>query len=76
VVVSAFTKKMPYLDIEDTLEEVGITRRQLNYWIEKELFTPELGADAKKFTARDIKLLKFARRLIVDQQFQWKWRSD
>ena len=65
----AFTKKTPYLDTEDTLEEVGITRRQLNYWREKELFTPELGSEAKKFTEKDIKLLKFAQRLIVEQQF-------
>jgi len=65
----AFTKKTPYLDTEDTLEEVGISRRQLNYWREKELFTPELGSDAKKFTERDIKLLKFAQGLIVEQQF-------
>lgn len=65
----AFTKKVPYLDTEDTLEEVGITRRQLNYWKEKELFTPEFGGDSKKFTERDVKLLKFARRLIVDQGF-------
>ncbi len=65
----AFTKKTPYLDTEDTLEEVGITRRQLNYWCEKGLFTPELGSEAKKFTEKDIKLLKFAQRLIVEQQF-------
>jgi DNA-binding transcriptional MerR regulator len=65
----AFTKKTPYLDTEDTLEEVGVSRRQLNYWREKELFSPELGDDAKKFTEKDIKLLKFARRLIVEQQF-------
>ena len=65
----AFTKKPPYLDTEDTLEEVGISRRQLNYWLEKELFTPELGDDAKKFTEKDIKVLKFAQRLIVEQQF-------
>jgi DNA-binding transcriptional MerR regulator len=67
--VRAFIKKTPYLDTEDTLEEVGITRRQLNYWREKELFTPELGEDSKKFTEKDIKLLKFARGLIVEQQF-------
>jgi DNA-binding transcriptional MerR regulator len=65
----AFTKKTPYLDTEDTLEEVGISRRQLNYWREKVLFTPEFGTDAKKFTEKDVKILKFARRLIVDQQF-------
>jgi DNA-binding transcriptional MerR regulator len=65
----AFTKKTPYLDTEDTLEEVGISRRQLNYWREKELFKPEFGSDAKKFTEKDIKILKFARQLIVEQQF-------
>jgi DNA-binding transcriptional MerR regulator len=65
----AFIKKTPYLDTEDTLEEVGISRRQLNYWREKELFTPELGSDANKFTEKDIKLLKFAQGLIVEQQF-------
>jgi DNA-binding transcriptional MerR regulator len=65
----AFIKKTPYLDTEDTLEEVGISRRQLNYWREKELFTPEYGQDAKKFTEKDIKILRFARRLIVEQQF-------
>ncbi len=66
---TAFSKKVPYLDTEDTLEEVGISRRQLNYWREKGLFTPEFGDDAKKFTEKDIKLLKFARRLIVEQGF-------
>jgi DNA-binding transcriptional MerR regulator len=65
----AFTKKIPYLDTEDTLEEVGITRRQLNYWRGKGLVTPELGADAKRFTEKDVRLLKFLRRLIVDQGF-------
>jgi len=69
VAIAAFTKKTPYLDTEDTLEEVGITRRQLNYWREKELFVPEFGEDAKRFTAKDISLLKFARRLIVEQGF-------
>jgi DNA-binding transcriptional MerR regulator len=69
MVAGSFTKKKPYLDTEDTLEEVVISRRQLNYWREKGLFTPEFGEDAKKFTEKDIKLLKFARRLIVEQQF-------
>lgn len=63
-----FSKKL-YLDTEDTLEEVGISRRQLNYWREKGLIVPELGEDEKRFTEKDIRLLKFLRQLIVDQSF-------
>ncbi len=66
---AAFTKKTPYLDTEDTLDEVGITRRQLNYWRAKGLLVPEYGEAAKRFTEKDIRLLKFARRLIVEQGF-------
>ncbi len=58
-----------YLDTEDTLEEVDITRRQLSYWREKGLITPELGPDAKGYTERDIRQLKYLRRLIVDLGF-------
>ncbi len=58
-----------YLDTEDTLAAVNITRRQLGYWREKGLITPELGPDAKRFTERDIRQLQYLRRLIVDLGF-------
>lgn len=64
---AGLSKKTLYLDTEDTQEEVGISRRQLNYWREKGLITPELGEDAKRFTAADIQRLKFIRFLIVDR---------
>jgi DNA-binding transcriptional MerR regulator len=64
-----FTKKQPYLDTEDTLEEVDITRRQLTYWRDQGLIDPELGPTSKRYTERDIRLLKFLRRLIVEQGF-------
>lgn len=58
-----------YLNTEDTLLEVGITRRQLGHWQEKALITPELGTDGRRYTVRDIERLKVLKRLIVDQQF-------
>ncbi len=58
-----------YLDTDDTLTAVNITRRQLGYWREKGLITPELGPDAKRFTERDVRQLKYLRRLIVDLGF-------
>ena len=58
-----------YLDTEDTLATCNITRRQLSYWREKNLITPELGLEAKRFTERDIRQLKYLRRLIVDLGF-------
>ncbi len=58
-----------YWDMEDTLAAVNITRRQLGYWREKGLITPELGPDAKRFTERDVRQLKYLRRLIVDLGF-------
>lgn len=60
-------KKRPfYKNLDDTIEEVGITRRQLSYWRKNELFKPEFGPKAKFFTPRDIQRLEFLKRLIDD----------
>src|SRR5215211_558028 len=61
-------KRVPYLNIEDTIDEVGITRRQLDHWEDQGLLVPELGADAKKYTVKDLRRLKALRHLIVDQK--------
>lgn len=60
------TRKPFYKDRSDTLEEVGITQRQLNYWRAEGLFVPSLGPRSKYYTAQDIKRLLFLRRLIVE----------
>ena len=60
-------KKKPfYRNVEDTLEDVGITQRQLGYWRKQGLFTPELGSKAKFFTEDDTARLRFLKRLIDD----------
>lgn len=58
--------KIPYFDIEDTISEVGITRRQLSHWESQGLMGPELGEDSKKYTIGDIRRLKALRYLIVE----------
>jgi DNA-binding transcriptional MerR regulator len=64
--VSQRQKKPYYRSIDDTLEDVDITRRQLSYWRKQGLFNPELGQNAKSFTRGDTDQLKFLKRLIVD----------
>jgi DNA-binding transcriptional MerR regulator len=60
-------KKKPfYRNAEDTLEDVGITQRQLGYWRKHGLFNPELGPKTKYFTEQDTDQLRFLKRLIVD----------
>jgi DNA-binding transcriptional MerR regulator len=53
-----------YLDIEDTCKAVGITRRQLNYWLSSGLLVPELST--RKFTSADLQELTALRLLIVE----------
>lgn len=60
--------RQPYLDIEDTIAEVDISRRQLGHWEAQGLIEPELGAGVNKFTVQDIRRLKALRRLIVEQK--------
>lgn len=55
-----------YLDTQDTIAEVGITRRQLSYWREKGVFTPQFGPNAKRFTILDISVLHTIKRLVGD----------
>jgi DNA-binding transcriptional MerR regulator len=55
-----------YRDLEDTLHDVGISPRQLSYWRQKGLFTPELGDRPKGYTARDTEQLRVLKRLVVD----------
>jgi len=52
--------------VKDTLDDVGITQRQLGYWQKQGLFTPELGETTKFYTEGDTKQLGFLKRLIVD----------
>ncbi len=60
--------RTPYFDIEDTIAEVGITRRQLGHWESLGLMQSELGPESKKYTVQDIRRLKALRHLIVDQK--------
>jgi DNA-binding transcriptional MerR regulator len=61
------TRKKPfYRNTEDTLEDVGITRRQLDHWRKAGLFDPERGPGTKYFTEADTEHLRFLKRLIVD----------
>jgi DNA-binding transcriptional MerR regulator len=60
--------KVPYFDAEDTIAEVGITRRQLGHWQDQGLLQPELGEGKNKYTALDIRRLKALRYLIVEQK--------
>lgn len=54
-----------YKDREDTLEDAGITPKQLRTWREAGLFTAELGPNTRKFTETDIATLKLLKQLIV-----------
>src|SRR5688500_6811661 len=56
----------PYFDIKDTTVQVGITRRQLGYWLEKDLLVPEYGPGARRFSARDLWRLRWLKRVIFD----------
>jgi DNA-binding transcriptional MerR regulator len=59
-------KKPFYRNTDDTLEDIGITRRQLGHWRKSGLFDPELGPTTKYFTEDDTEHLEFLKRLIVD----------
>lgn len=61
--------RMLYLDANDTIEEVGITRRQLKYWEDKDLLKPELGKGGGRYTEKDLVQLRMIKRLIVDEHF-------
>jgi DNA-binding transcriptional MerR regulator len=58
------TKKPFYRNTDDTLEDVGITRRQLGHWRKAGLFEPELGPRTKYFTKADTEQLQFLKSLI------------
>lgn len=57
-------RKPFYKNLEDTLEDSGITKRQLGYWRKQGLFEPELGVRSRFYTLGDIAYLVFLRRLI------------
>lgn len=57
-------RKPFYKNLEDTLDDSGITKRQLGYWRKQGLFEPELGARSRFYTLGDIEYLVFLRRLI------------
>lgn len=61
--------KVPYFDIEDTIAEVGISRRQLGHWQDQGLLQPELDQGSNKYTVTDIRRLKALKHLIVDRRF-------
>ncbi len=61
-------RKIPYFDIEDTIAEVEISRRQLSHWLDQGLLKRELASDTNKFTVTDIRRLKALKHLIVDQK--------
>lgn len=63
------TEKKPkpfYRTAQDTLDDVGITQRQLTYWRREGLFNPELGSSSKVFTASDTAQLRFLKGLVVE----------
>jgi DNA-binding transcriptional MerR regulator len=61
------TKAKPYYrNVEDTLEDVGITQRQMGYWRKHGLFNPELGPKTRYFTQEDTERLRFLKQLIDD----------
>jgi DNA-binding transcriptional MerR regulator len=60
--------KVPYFDIEDTIAEVGISRRQLGHWQDQGLLRPELGQGTNKYTVTDIRRLKALKHLIVERR--------
>lgn len=49
------TAAMYYLTAQDACEAVGITRRQLDYWIERGWFTP---ADRRRYRQADVDALR------------------
>ncbi len=55
-----------YKDLQDTLDDVEISARQLTYWRKEGLFSPELGERTRRYTQDDIDQLKTLKRLIVD----------
>jgi DNA-binding transcriptional MerR regulator len=57
-------RKPFYKNLEDTLADAGIKKRQLSYWRKHGLFVPELGQGSRYYTLRDIEFLVFLRRLI------------
>lgn len=61
-------RKVPYFDIEDTITEVGISRRQLGHWQEQGLLKRELETGPNKYTVTDIRRLKALKHLVVDQR--------
>jgi DNA-binding transcriptional MerR regulator len=66
---SAVRPRVLYLDANDTIEEIGITRRQLKYWEDKDLLEPELGKGSGRYTDKDLGQLRMIKRLIVDEHF-------
>jgi len=59
-----------YKDRKDTLEDAGISEKQLRTWREAGLFKSDLGIGTRHFTARDIAKLKFLKRLIDDLELK------
>jgi DNA-binding transcriptional MerR regulator len=59
-------RKPFYKNLEDTLDDAGITKRQLGYWRKQGLFVPELGPRSRFYTLGDIEYLVFLRRLIEE----------
>jgi DNA-binding transcriptional MerR regulator len=56
-----------YLDANDAIEHLGITRRQLRHWEDKGLIEPELGKN--RYTEKDLAQLRLIKRLVVDEGF-------
>lgn len=56
-----------YLDVNDVMEELDVTRRQLRHWEEKGLIVPEIGRN--RYTPKDVEQLRLIRRLVVDEGF-------
>src|SRR3712207_3885013 len=66
--VSIQARKPFYRNTQDTLEDVGISLRQLRYWQKQGLFEPELGPKTKYFTEDDTERLRFLKRLIHEDE--------
>lgn len=60
--------KVPYFDIEDTIAEVDISRRQLSHWESQGLMQAELGPKSNRYTVQDIRRLKALKHLVVDRK--------
>src|SRR3954453_11247337 len=56
-----------YLDVNDVMQELNVTRRQLRHWEEKGLLTPEIGRN--RYTPKDVKQLRLIKRLVVEEGF-------